>query len=60
MTTFADWVEVYANSKRGKNTIPVKVDRPWLKGARVTAPKPPTTESQARRQVLAERLGLIN
>lgn len=60
MTALADWIEVYANSKRGKNTVPIRITRPWLAGGGPTSsvPAPPSAESLERRSRLAERLGL--
>ena len=56
----ADWTEVYANSKRGRHGVPIRIDRPWMKAPKPTPGGPVSPESRARRKVLAERLGLNN
>lgn len=60
LTALADWIEVWANSKRKKNAVPVKITRPWLAGQAPTSsvPRPPSQESLARRSRLDEHLGI--
>ena len=53
-----NWIETWANAQRGKNGVPIHIERPWLKKQAQMRVHAPTEDDLRQRQALAERLGL--